>query len=193
MVSSEELQTLWGRVLAGEIKSPGSFSLRTLEFLKNLSHDEALEIAKLSPFVLMNEFIFRGDEKLFESEGITFKFLLDLQNLGIIFGAAAVGIESTLSTLQPEKFERAIASHNRVLLVTHEDANKKLKLKVYGLTSLGKEIFKLGSFKAHEIYLQSVGQAICSQGFNVSIALWEQVTEAEGRCFEVQEICARAV
>ena len=34
VVSSEELQTLWGRVLAGEIKSPGSFSLRTLEFLK---------------------------------------------------------------------------------------------------------------------------------------------------------------
>ena len=27
-VSSEELQTLWGRVLAGEIKSPGTFSLR---------------------------------------------------------------------------------------------------------------------------------------------------------------------
>ena len=27
VVSSEELQTLWGRVLAGEIKSPGSFSV----------------------------------------------------------------------------------------------------------------------------------------------------------------------
>ena len=37
-MSSEELQTLWGRTLAGEIKSPGSYSLRTLDFLKNLSH-----------------------------------------------------------------------------------------------------------------------------------------------------------
>ena len=47
-MSSEELQTLWGRVLAGEIKSPGTFSLRTLEFLKNTSHEEALKIAKLA-------------------------------------------------------------------------------------------------------------------------------------------------
>ncbi|EHP41357.1 membrane-fusion protein, partial [Cupriavidus basilensis OR16] len=29
-VSSEQMQSLWGSVLAGEVKSPGSFSLRTL-------------------------------------------------------------------------------------------------------------------------------------------------------------------
>ena len=79
-VSSEELQTLWGRALAGEIKSPGSFSLRTLEFLKNISHEEALKIAKSAPFVINNSFILRN-EKLLDSEGIPFRFLLDLQNL----------------------------------------------------------------------------------------------------------------
>ena len=82
LVSSEELQALWGRVLAGEIKSPGSFSLRTLEFLKNISHEEALTIAKLAPFVIDDNCIFRN-EKLLDSEGITFGFLLKLQNLGI--------------------------------------------------------------------------------------------------------------
>ena len=48
-VSSEELQALWGRVLAGEIKSPGTFSLRTLEFLKNLSQGEARPNREASP------------------------------------------------------------------------------------------------------------------------------------------------
>lgn len=33
-VSDEEMQTLWGRILAGEIKSPQSYSLRALELLK---------------------------------------------------------------------------------------------------------------------------------------------------------------
>ena len=40
-ISDEEMQTVWGRILAGEIKSPKSYSMRTLELLKNLSKEEA--------------------------------------------------------------------------------------------------------------------------------------------------------
>jgi hypothetical protein len=40
-VSSEEMQLLWGRVLAGEIKRPGSFSPRTLQFMSLLTQKEA--------------------------------------------------------------------------------------------------------------------------------------------------------
>ena len=186
-VSSEELQTLWGQVLAGEIKSPGSFSLRTLEFLKNLSHEEALQIAKVSPFVISNV-IFRGNNQLLESEGITFSDLLNLQNLGVVSGVEAVGLQQTFPSLATEKFEQALVSYNRVLLVTHEDTSKKIRLEIYKLTLLGQQIIELGSFKPHEVYLRSVGQAICRQGFKVHIARWEQVTETTGRYFEPQEL-----
>lgn len=40
-VSSDQMQTLWGRILAGEIRKPGSYSLRTLDLVRNLSPDEA--------------------------------------------------------------------------------------------------------------------------------------------------------
>ncbi|WP_168207787.1 DUF2806 domain-containing protein [Spirosoma sp. KCTC 42546] len=40
-VSNDEIQRLWGRVLAGEIARPSSFSVRTIEFLKNVSKVEA--------------------------------------------------------------------------------------------------------------------------------------------------------
>ena len=36
-VSSEEMQFIWGKVLASEVENPGSFSLRTLETIRNLS------------------------------------------------------------------------------------------------------------------------------------------------------------
>ena len=36
-ICDADLQLLWGKVLAGEITSPGSYSLRTLEILKHLS------------------------------------------------------------------------------------------------------------------------------------------------------------
>ena len=193
VVSSEELQTLWGRVFAGEIKSPGSFSLRTLEFLKNISHEEALKIAKLAPFVLNNDCIFRGDEKLLISEGITFGFLLDLQNLGITCGVETTGLTVEIRNHHPDKFQQAFVSHGRVLVVAHEDTSQKLTLEIYGLTSIGRQIFKLGSFKPHEIYLRNVGQAICRKGFNVSLGRWEQVTETKERYYELQELCAKAV
>jgi uncharacterized repeat protein (TIGR03899 family) len=41
-VSSEHMQTLWGRVLAKEVGQPGSFSIRSLEILKRMTHREAL-------------------------------------------------------------------------------------------------------------------------------------------------------
>ena len=185
-VSSEELQTLWGQVLAGEIKSPGSFSLRTLEFLKNLSHEEALQIAKVSPFVISNV-IFRGNNQLLESEGITVGFLLNLQNLGVVSGVGA-GLTQKFHSLATEKFEQALVSYNRVLIVTHEDTSKQIRLEVYKLTLLGQQIIELGSFKPHEVYLRSVGQTICRQGFKVLIARWEKVTEITGRYFEPQEL-----
>lgn len=39
--SDKDVQALWARVLAGEVSAPGSFSLRTLDFLRTLSAPEA--------------------------------------------------------------------------------------------------------------------------------------------------------
>ena len=188
MMSSEELQTLWGRALAGEIKSPGSCSLRTLEFLKNLSHKEALQIAKVAPFVIDHHMIFRGNQQILDSEGITFSFLLELQDLGVISGVDAVGLNVQTTSRTTEKFEKLLIAYNRVLIVTHKDASQKLEIEVYKLTSLGQQILKLGSFEANEVYLRSVGQAICRKGFKVYIARWKQVDEKSGRVFESQEL-----
>ena len=40
-VSSEDMQKLWARVLAGEVETPGRTSLRTLDTLKNLTKRDA--------------------------------------------------------------------------------------------------------------------------------------------------------
>ena len=122
----------------------------------------------------------------------TFGFLLYLQNLGITCGVDAAGLSVEIGHGHPDRFQEALISYDRALLVTHEDASKELKLKIYGLTPLGKQIFKLGSFAPHEIYLREIGQIICQQGFNVSLARWDD-TETSGRYFKPQEICAKSV
>lgn len=47
-ISNEEMQHLWAKVLAGEVSSPGSFSLRTIETLNKMTQREALMFLEIS-------------------------------------------------------------------------------------------------------------------------------------------------
>lgn len=49
-VSDEEIQMLWGRILAGEVMEAASFSLRTLDLIKNLSKADADLIKAIADF-----------------------------------------------------------------------------------------------------------------------------------------------
>lgn len=45
-ISNAEMQNLWARILAGEIHNHGTFSLRTLETLRNMNQEEAILFKK---------------------------------------------------------------------------------------------------------------------------------------------------
>lgn len=51
-VSEAETQLLWGKLLAGEVAAPGTFSLRSLETLRNLSSYEASKFDRFCEFDL---------------------------------------------------------------------------------------------------------------------------------------------
>ena len=184
-VSAAELQALWGQVLAGEVKSPGTFSLRTLEFLKNLSKKDAQQIERLAPFVVNSSFVFSGAQPLLDSEGITLNFLLTLQELGIV-DPVTPNLTKRLQSAKPNEFLLGLVAYTRVLVVTHQDPNKTTSLNIYPLTSLGREVLGLGTFTPNDAYLRHLGQAIRDCGFKVAIARYQQVTESEGQYFDAE-------
>ena len=51
-ISNVDMQKLWGKVLAGEIKQPGICSLRTLDIIRNMSAKEAQTYNELCKYVL---------------------------------------------------------------------------------------------------------------------------------------------
>ena len=51
IVSDNEMQELWSRVLAGEANDPGTYSKRTVNFLSDLDKGEAALFTKLCGFV----------------------------------------------------------------------------------------------------------------------------------------------
>jgi hypothetical protein len=183
-VSNEDLQRLWGSVLAGEIKSPGRHSVRTLEFLRSLSKPEAELIALLASFVLDGQVI-RSQAQYLSDQGLSFEELLRLQELGILSGVDAISLLIDYKTNEAGRFIKGLVSHNKALIVEHADETKTLTIEVYSLTMVGREILTLGSFTPDTDYLRAVGKGIASngQGFTVRIADWQQETETMGRFF----------
>ena len=47
-ISDEDLQAIWGKILAGEVTSPGKYSRITLSVLKNVSKEDALLFQKIA-------------------------------------------------------------------------------------------------------------------------------------------------
>ena len=66
-ISDEEMQSLWGKILAGEIKQPKTYSLRTLELVKNLTKEEAQTFEKVAHFAA----IYGEDSYLFLTNATT--------------------------------------------------------------------------------------------------------------------------
>jgi hypothetical protein len=59
-VSYAPMKELWGRLLAAEVRRPGSFSMRCLDVLRSLTRLEAGALGKLAPFVVNQEAILRS-------------------------------------------------------------------------------------------------------------------------------------
>ncbi len=169
-VSSEELQSIWGKILAGEIKSPGSFSLRTLDFMKSISIDDASMIEKLAGLVINGECLVHGIGKntSVAHPVLEVRFLLHMKEIGVI-DTFQLGVDSLIRSRRSDRFDNYMRSYTRVLLVQHEDPGKTITLKIYPLTRLGSEIIGIGSFTPDERYLRQIGELIKRAGFSVDI------------------------
>ena len=82
-VSSEELQRLWGKILAGEVKSPGETSLRTLSILRNMTQQEARDFSNLMR-LRIDGFIF--NEGLQRVLGERLGLIVHFSHIGLLGG-----------------------------------------------------------------------------------------------------------
>ena len=186
-VSAEDLQRLWGSVLAGEVKAPGKYSIRTLEFFKTLSKPEAEMISRLASYVIDGR-ISRTQSAYLESKGLNFSRLLVMQELGVVSGVEAIGLTTTYKSVVEEKFARAFVSHKKALIVEHDDPTRTLEFEIYLLTEVGRQILGLGSFEPDVEYMTLIGKDFIKKGFMVKLADWRDVSETHGEYFNSQEI-----
>lgn len=173
--SNETLQNLWGRILAGEVKSPGQFSLRTLDFLRGLSQSDAELIAMIASFVVNDCIIIKTD--CIENSELNFTKYLKLQEMGVLSGVG-VNLEATFRTECVNDFKCYIQGlDSKVLTLTHYDASKFIRFNIYRVTSIGQQILKLGSFSTDTNYLLEICSFVESFGDGFSAYIGECVVE----------------
>jgi Protein of unknown function (DUF2806) len=175
-VRNDELRRIWARTLAGEVKSPGTYSLRTLDLIKNLSQADAVAISKLGQFSIRDLIIKCAYLK---ENGIEFEFLLHMDDLGIMSGVQGgeiSGLEFNLNSIEKDKFRGSLISRNKILLIESDDPSKKLSLPCYKLTKIGAEILSLGDFNTDDQYMREIGVLIKNKGFDVKLATCVRVS-----------------
>ncbi len=88
IVSDDDMQELWSRVLAGEANRPGSYSRRTVNFLSDLDKTDAELFSTLCRFGwFMGDIVplvFDYKDKIYTDFGVTFDMLTHLESIGFI-------------------------------------------------------------------------------------------------------------
>ena len=196
-VSSEEMQTLWAKVLAGEIERAGSASIRTLGILKNLDNATANLFRKFCSACLF-----------LSLDGQTIQYAIvpslggsaasnSLEAYGLSFGALNLLNEHGLiisdynSWYDYRPSEELYAAHpthlmripfrfqNRhwVLIPTSQrDPRKKLRLSGVAMTHSGRELSNVVGLETMDEFFQALSSYFQRQNLKMTEvkSLWPQ-------------------
>lgn len=175
-IKDEEMQSIWGRILAGEVKSPKSFSYRTLKILKELTKEEAEAFTNLCSFVFsfnpdgsMNIPIVDNDQNSFLLEKkINFSMLNYLDAIGLIRfdNIAGFGLHDVKETY-------AVYDDAVYLLSREEPA--ALDVGKVMFTSIGKELQRITNAVFDEVIKEDIIKNWKDKGWTIKFV--EKIAE----------------
>lgn len=155
-ISSEDMQGLWGRILAGEIKKPKSYSLRTLDILRNLSSEEAEVFIKFGSLAIQSggsTFLldFNNENLLKEEYQLNFGERLLLSELGLL---ASNDLQYIINKTDDEPREIVFVIKN-IVIIQKKLANKPDKnIPILAFTKIGEELLQLIQSEPKKNYIQ---------------------------------------
>lgn len=189
-VSDEQLQSLWSRILAGEILQPHSYSLRLLEFLRNISKDELELILKIMPFITGKK-IFKNDNIL-SKYGINYELILKLDEIGILNSSAMISQYYDLNNN-----EQASLFDNKeiICLVNNKSSEKKhISIPIFTVNEIGLKLQKLSNTKMNVDFVKEILTSISKENNEICFSLnkiksinGNQIDYDDNSIFEVEQ------
>lgn len=177
-VSNEEMQALWGKILAGEIKQPKSYSLRTLELIRNLSKNEADVFMKVANFAIKSgskNYLFEGNDDKFLKDkcNINYTDIALLTEIGLIQPGAFVQHQLLQQTTDSQ---RVFIAGSTVIIANIKANTPTIQLPVNVFSNSGNELFKLINTTPPFDYLKYFANSFKGENVDVKygyILAWE--------------------
>lgn len=183
-ISDDQIQELWAKVLAGEIKQPGSFSLRTLDVLKNLSKTEAEIFRVIASYAISfgNSYYICIDKDM-QSKFNYRAMLFAMYDCGIIEN----NIASHYDLAAPNSL--LLMKIGDLVCFTHNESEEKYYVEVQRFTKTGNELIQL--VLSDEEYLLSFFTLTKQKFPNLNLTV-HRVVENNGATFryEVKNLLA---
>lgn len=152
-VSDKDMQDIWGRILAGEIKKPKSYSLRTLEVLRNMSKDEASLLMKASTYQVALDFIST------EAFALSLAEQISLEDIGVVCGEELI---RTMTT--PSSGIISFVLNSKARINIYAPVGVKINFKGLKLTRAGQEIFTLIQEHNYDMFYINLSSEIKKNG-----------------------------
>lgn len=144
-ISDEAMQELWAKLLAGEVSESSSFSLKTIDVLRNLSKKDA----ELFSLVCSHSVMTRGQscflphyDTYLEKHNIYYADIMKLNEQGLIFNEGTIGFSLSISQDPQALFWN---SELIMSIAASDGKDIKARIKVYPFTQAGHEIATLVS------------------------------------------------
>lgn len=135
IVSNEEMQTLWSKILAGEANVPGAFSKPTINLLSNLDQSDAMLFATLCNFTWENwPVVLDPKHEIYTKHGINIDSLRDLESLGLISFKEAMALTLSLEGVL------MIVYQGRTLPIGNRNTRWTVPMGVVTLTRAGRQL-----------------------------------------------------
>lgn len=158
-ISNEEMQYIWGKILAGEIKKPGSFSLRTLDAIRNLSQNEAILFQKIVPFIVKNGpvYFILKNLKYKEKYKIQYTDFLSLDACGLI-----TLNNNTVYNPKIGKNIREYITNDSYIVLARSTSEQEITLttEIYPLTIVGQELYSILNHPVDEQITKDLAKSI---------------------------------
>lgn len=171
--SSDQLQQIWGRVLAGEIHKPGSFSRHTLRFIAELDRETAENCELIGRHIIQHWFL-KNDRW---NAGNEYLATVDLQRLGVIEG---IGIGGPQQSFDIDANGVAAIAGQKWGLLVRGTPGTKLQVSVVILTRMGREVMSLLEVAEERESLREVANTLNKNGLE-SIELAQVKQLGNGR------------
>lgn len=140
LISDNEMQTLWSRVLAGEANSPGSYSKRTVKFLSSLDKSDAELFTRLCTFEWnigdLVPLIYDIQGEIYNRYGINFNSLSHLESIGLIQFNSLQGFRR----LKLPKTLTVLYYGRPTVLEFQKDSDNGMDIGIVLLTKTGEEL-----------------------------------------------------